>query len=318
MSGTLRTDICERMRFSSGDIVADRYVLREILGTGGYGEVWSAIDVRQERRSVAVKLLRPGSSGTAAQERFLRETQVLALLRQHRHIVELIDSGWHGDQLYMVMEHLSGGSLAHWLRACKEARTLPPLSQVCRWFDQVCRALGAAHLIAEPGPIVHRDINPNNIMLDRLITGEYIVKVVDFGVARLGKRQQTFTGESVGTRGYMSPEQAVGDCDQISPSSDVFALGLLLIEMLTLRVSTSDGTSIASIAMLQKKRLRALLPALRPDVPRPLWAVVEKALQPIVLRRYGDATVLRYELRKAMRAAANAPTLPRQPALRAG
>lgn len=145
-----------------------------------------------------------------------------------------------------------------------------------------------------------RDIDPNNIVLAPLPGGEYIVKVVDFGVARLGRRQHSFTGEPVGTRGYMSPEQAAGDCDRIHPSSDVFALGLLLLEMLTLRVAAPDGTPFSSMAVQDPRRLRALLPTLRPEVPRALWNVVEKALQPQVFKRHEDAEELRLAVKGAL------------------
>lgn len=126
------------------------------------------------------------------------------------------------------------------------------------------------------------------------------MKVVDFGVARLGKRQQTATGEPVGTRGYMSPEQAVGDCEHMHPSSDVFALGLLLLEMLTLEVCAPDGTPFSSIAVQDHRELRALLPQLRPGVPRPVWSVIERALQPQVARRFEDAEILRLATQQAL------------------
>jgi serine/threonine-protein kinase len=300
MSGTLRTSICERIQLAAGSVIAERYVLRALIGAGGYGEVWYAGDAWRDWRWVAIKLLRPNSCSAVAQGRFESEMQALVLLRPHRHIVELLDHGVHDGQRYMVMEYLSGGSLAHWLNACRATNVAPALAQVWRWFDQVCQALGAAHLLVEPGPIIHRDINPNNIVLAPAAGGDFIVKVVDFGVARLGRRQHSFTGEPVGTRGYMSPEQAAGDCDHIHPSSDVFALGLLLLEMLTLRVSAPDGTLFASIAVQDHRRLRALLPTLRSGVPRALWTVVEKALQPQVARRYEDAETLRLAVQAAL------------------
>lgn len=159
MAGTLKTGICEQIQLASGSVVAERYVLMGLLGTGAYGEVWSAADATREWRQVAVKLLRPG--GAAAQARFESEMRALMLLHPHLHIVELLDHGVHEGQRYMVMEYLSGGSLAGWLSARRAARLLPELPQVWRWFDQVCQALAAAHTLVEPGPIIHRDINPN-------------------------------------------------------------------------------------------------------------------------------------------------------------
>lgn len=127
------------------------------------------------------------------------------------------------------------------------------------------------------------------------------MKVVDFGVARLGKRQQTAAGEPIGTRGYMPPEQAAGDCEHMHPSSDVFALGLLLLEMLTLNVCAPDGTPFAKIATQNHRELGALLPRLRPEVPPALWSVIERALQPQVMGRYEDAEILRLATLRALK-----------------
>lgn len=138
-------------------------------------------------------------------------------------------------------------------------------------------------------------------MLAPLPGGERILKVVDFGVARLGQRQQTSTGEPVGTRGYMPPEQAAGDCERMHPGSDVFALGLLLLEMLTLQVCAPDGTLFASIAVQAPRLLRQLMPQLRPEVPRAMWGVIERALRPQVARRFEDAGSLRLAVRQALR-----------------
>lgn len=167
MSGTLRTSICERTQFAAGSVIADRYVLTSLIGAGGYGEVWYAKDASRNWCSVALKLLRPNSCSAVAQGRFESEMQALVLLRSHLHIVKLLDHGIHDGQRYMVMEYLSGGPLARWLNERKKARRLPALRQVWRWFDQVCQALGAAHLLVEPGPIIHRDINPNNVAAER-------------------------------------------------------------------------------------------------------------------------------------------------------
>lgn len=297
--------LCEQIQLAAGSVIADRYVLMSLLGAGGYGEVWVAADFTRERNLVAIKLLRP--SGAAAEARFQNEMRALTLLRSHRHIVKLLDHGVQEGQHYMVMEYLSGGSLARWLTQRKAGCVLPELVQVWRWFDQVCQAIAAAHLLIEPGPIIHRDINPNNIMLTPLPSGDSIVKVVDFGVARLGERQQTATGEPVGTRGYMSPEQAAGDCERMHPSSDVFALGLLLLEMLTLQVCAPDGTPFASIAVQEHRQLRGLMSQLRPDVPRALWGVLEKALQPQVARRFEDAGSLRLATQHALRKSSRPP-----------
>ena len=156
MPGTV---LCEQIQLAAGSVIADRYVLMGLLGAGGYGEVWVAVDAAREWNYVAIKLLRP--SGAAAEVRFQNEMRALMLLGSNHHIVKLLDHGVQEGQPYMVMEYLRGGSLARWLSGCRDACVMPELTQVWRWFDQVCQALAAAHLLVEPGPIIHRDINPN-------------------------------------------------------------------------------------------------------------------------------------------------------------
>lgn len=305
------SEICH---ISAGTVIADRYVLLALLGHGSLGEVWCATDALNEWRQVAVKVLSPASHSAATQKSFERELQVLGLV-QHRHIVKLLAHGRHDGQPYMVTEYLNGGSLARYLRECKAARVFLPLSQVWNWFDQVCQALGAAHRLGEPGPLVHRYINPSNIMIAAQPESQPIVKVVGFEFARFGKRSQNDQKEPVGARGYMSPEQAAGDYERIHPSSDVFSLGLLLLEMLTLRVSTLDDVLFASIAVQNHRQLRVLLPQLRPDVPLPVWHVIEKSLQPKLASRYQDAEALRLALWRALDSAAWSSERPSSPKL---
>ena len=310
MSSTLRsiTDVSNRCR--AGTLISDRFLLRQLLGSGGFGDVWLAEDTRNSwSQGVALKLLRPTAVSKEAVARFTREMTSLELLRPNPYIVTLYERGEHEGQLFMVMEHVSGVSLATFLDACRASGTSTELRQVYQWFNQVCQALGAAHSLRVPGPITHRDIKPSNIMLARMSNEESIAKVLDFGVARLGGRQNTQSGEPLGTPGYMSPEQASGDSNNLQPTSDVFSLGLLLVEMLTLRLDTLDGTPLASLMVQSPERLKPTLAELRPEVPGAVWDVVTRALQPQIAQRYRDAEQLRQAFLDAVQDLYIAPPL---------
>ncbi|CAM2743785.1 MULTISPECIES: WD40 repeat domain-containing serine/threonine protein kinase [Streptomyces] len=221
-----------------GQLLGGRYRLVRLIGEGGMGQVWEAQD-ETLRRPVAVKVISPlAGSGTGmhqARARFLRETQLTARL-QHPNIVTIHDFGQTealseteagsgseaGTVPYLVMELLLGEGLNTILRRGPVA-----LPETARWGAQICDALAAVH---EAG-ILHRDIKPSNI----LITQAGSVKVLDFGVARAvgagtTAERLTQTGSPVGTPAYMAPEQAKG---HPVPSSDLYAVGCLLFEMLT-------------------------------------------------------------------------------------
>jgi eukaryotic-like serine/threonine-protein kinase len=207
------------MRPHTGQLLPDRYRRPRLIGHGGMGEIYRATDTALGR-TVAVKLLAAHQAeDEEVRARFLREALAAARLSGRPHIVTIYDVGEWDDRPFIVMEHLAGGSLAERL-----ARGLPPPAQALEWLEETAAALDAAH---ECG-VVHRDVKPGNLMLDR--AGH--VHVADFGIASAaGLDSHTQTGTVLGTAGYLSPEQAAGG--RATPASDRYALAVVAHELLT-------------------------------------------------------------------------------------
>jgi hypothetical protein len=281
----------------AGTAIDGRYVLEAQLGEGSFGTVWRAKDQRLAGRLVAIKFLKPEClSSTEVVKRFEAEAAALAQV-VHPNVVGVIDRGESQGHRYIVTELVEGRSLAAWLDAFRASGQQPDPAAVRRLFDQVCAAIEAAHAVRAPGPIVHRDIKPDNVLLRTLPSGEVVVKVADFGVARLGARRGTSTGMLLGTPLYMSPEQALGMADDIGPWTDVFSLGVMLVEMLTLQVQTGPGGYWWNVVQNRDEAaVRGLLETLRPDVPPGAWEVAARAMRPVRIERYPDAGALRQAL----------------------
>ncbi|HTT69455.1 MAG TPA: serine/threonine-protein kinase [Gemmatimonadales bacterium] len=209
------TGIPERLQAA----LADRYRIERQLGAGGMATVFLAHDLRHER-DVAIKVLHPELAASMGAERFEREIRLAAKLN-HPHILGLFDSGEADNLFYYVMPYVPGESLRD--RITREQ--MLPVDDALQITYEVADALGAAHALG----IVHRDIKPENILL----AGGHAL-VADFGVARAASEageKLTQTGMAVGTPTYMSPEQAMGDV--VGPTSDLYALGCVVYEMLT-------------------------------------------------------------------------------------
>lgn len=207
-----------------GTIIADRYRLDHLIGSGGTGVVWHATQLGLDR-PVAIKVLSPAYvHNENARHRFTREARLAATF-EHPSAVAVLDFGSTDDKLYLVMQLLVGRSLRQRL----SQSPAPTLGEVAMIGSQIASALIAAHRIQ----LVHRDIKPENVFLEATGDGE-LVKVVDFGLAfivgegagSLGR----LTGEGIlsGTPAYMSPEQIKGDA--IGPAADTYALGCVLYE----------------------------------------------------------------------------------------
>ncbi len=233
-------------------VLAERYALEHELAVGGFARVYRGTD-RRLGRPVAVKLLEAGRIATAdpeAKRRFVREARSSAGFT-HPHAVTVFDAGEADGELFIVMELVDGPSLAE---AMAERGPMPEGDAV-RIATQVLSALGAAHASG----IVHRDVKPANILLDA--RGD--AKLADFGIAKRFDDltdSLTATGLIVGTPRYLSPEQARGE--PISPATDIYAVGVILHEMLAGAPPFADESLLATAN-------RERLPIPRVDVVRP-------------------------------------------------
>ncbi|MEE8360533.1 MAG: serine/threonine-protein kinase, partial [Gemmatimonadales bacterium] len=241
--------------------LSDRYTIEGELGAGGMATVYLAHDLKHDRK-VAVKVLRPELAAVIGAERFLSEIKTTANL-QHPHILPLHDSGEADSFLYYVMPYVEGESLRDRLDREKQL----PVEDAVRLASEVASALDYAHR----HDVIHRDIKPENILL---LDGSALV--ADFGIAlaasKAGGTRMTETGMSLGTPHYMSPEQAMGD-RELTPRSDVYALGATLYEMLSGEPPFSGPTAQAIVAKVMTDDPRPLT-ELRRSVPMSVNAAV--------------------------------------------
>ncbi|MEU9375591.1 serine/threonine-protein kinase [Streptomyces sp. NPDC048255] len=262
-------------------LIGDRYQLATVLGQGGMGQVWTAYDRRLDRR-VAVKLLRPdkvAGPGTVAEElrrRFVRECRVTAQV-DHPGLVTVHDAGSDGDELYLVMGYVEGADLADHL-----AEHDPyPWQWAVAIAAQLCAVLSAVHAV----PIVHRDLKPRNVM----VRPDGTVLVLDLGVASVmdtDTTRLTSTGTPIGSPAYMAPEQAMGGA--VGPYTDLYALGVLLYELLTGNVPFAGSTALG---VLHRHLYEPPLPVrqLRPEIPAGLEAILLRLLAKDPQDRPGSA-----------------------------
>jgi serine/threonine protein kinase/tetratricopeptide (TPR) repeat protein len=261
--------------FAPGTIIGDRYEILEILGQGGMGAVYKARDNELDRL-VALKIIRPEL--TTNPEILKRFKQELILARQvtHRNVIRIFDLGQADGFKFITMEYLEGQDLRAVLR---DNGKLPP-EKAAKVILQICRALEAAHTEG----VIHRDLKPQNIMLDA--NGR--AYVMDFGIARSAHLPgMTQTGALVGTPEYMSPEQAKGE--KLDERSDLFSLGAILYELL---VGLSPYHSDTPLATLWKRIQEKAKPLteLDPTIPKPLSDIVAKALEIEPENRFSSAS----------------------------
>src|SRR3954462_8823756 len=242
--------------------LSGRYRLDAQIGAGGMSTVYRAFDQTLERR-VAIKLMhREIASDSDQLERFRREARAVAQL-SHPHIVGVIDAGEDGGRPYIVFECVEGETLKEHIRRAGRL----PVAEAVAYAIEIARALGAAHA----RHIVHRDVKPQNVLIDE----EGSAKVTDFGIARtLDEEGLTADGRVLGTTDYVSPEQALGR--PVTGQSNLYSLGIVLFEMLTGDVPFKGDNQVA-VAM---KHVREQLPDVqlrRPEVSGALAAVLDRA-----------------------------------------
>lgn len=283
-------------RASKAVVLADRYRLDVQVAVGGMGEVWRATDLLLER-TVAVKLLRESlAEDPIVAERFRREALTAAGL-SHPNMANVYDYVQEHGRPGIVMEFVEGETLAE-----KIARTGPlDVADAVRTSSALLAALSVAH----DAGIVHRDVKPGNVMISP--TGE--VKVTDFGIARAaGHETLTETGMVIGTAHYLSPEQVSGK--PASPSSDLYAVGAILYEMLTGAKPFEAETPLA-VAMKRLTEDPIALQEHRAGIPDPVAKVALRALARDPEGRYASAEGMRSALEAAL-ASAQPATQPRR------
>ena len=256
-----------------GTTLNGRYRLEARIGAGGMSTVYRALDETLQRQ-VAIKLMnREVATDSDQLERFRREARAVAQL-SHPHIVGVIDAGEDEGRPYIVFEFVEGETLKERIR--RQGRL--PITEAIAYAIEIARALGTAHA----RHIVHRDVKPQNVLIDE----EGSAKVTDFGIARtLDEDGLTADGRVLGTTDYVSPEQALGQ--PVTGQSDLYSLGVVLYEMLTGEVPFKGDSQVA-VAM---KHVREVLPDLqsrRPEVSAALAAVIDNATAKRVEDRYAD------------------------------
>jgi serine/threonine-protein kinase len=266
---------------TTGDLVAGRYRIEAEIGRGGFGIVFRASHT-ETQRLVAVKVLHStfARSEPTAVERFRREA-ILSASLQYPNTVSLYDYGETEDGVFFIaMEYLLGTPLNHALHRAGQFSA----QRALHITKQILFSLWEAH----EKDIIHRDIKPENIMLTPLHYDQDFVKVMDFGIAKIASGsgpQITKAGQAYGTPQYMAPEQLQGS--QISPGTDLYAVGLILYEMLVGKPAVKD-TNLAQIISEVIFGPPVSLPESL-DVPGSVRELVERACTKEVSRRYGSA-----------------------------
>ena len=290
------------------------YEIQALLGTGGMASVYRAFD-RNLRRSVAIKVLSTLAAQPDFAARFQQEARLIAGLR-HPNIVQVYDFGQHDGLSYMVQELLPGSTLQQYLRDLVARGERPTRDDVLTIIGQLAAALDAAHAAG----IIHRDVKPANIMIKGLGTGDRglglagpnpqslisnpHVVLTDFGIAKNSQLPDlTQTGQVIGTPDYLSPEQAKGL--PLTPSSDIYSLGVVLYEMLAGRLPFIGGTALG-VAMSHIHDTPLPLRSLRPDLPVAIEALLQQALAKDPSARFRTASALAQALSQAWPAAENA------------
>ena len=272
-----------------GRVISGRYVVQAVVGTGGMAVVYRAFD-QKKNRIVAIKVLRPEyESDEEFVRRFSREAEAASKV-SHENIVNMLDVGIDGDLRYIVMEYVDGQTLKDMIR---QRGTIHPDTAI-RMTIRILAAVDHAHR----NGIVHRDIKPQNILVDN----QGRVKVADFGIARLKASQTTRIeegsgGSALGSVHYFSPEQARGEI--ADEKSDLYSVGVVMYEMLTGQVPF-DGETSMSVALKHLSEAPRSMRDHQEGISKALDEVVMRALCKDATKRYQTAAEMAADLRKAI------------------
>jgi eukaryotic-like serine/threonine-protein kinase len=268
-------------RLTPGQMLGDRYEILQLLGEGGMGAVYKARDTELDR-IVALKLIRPELARNPQILKRFKQELILARQVTHKNVIRIFDLGQSDGIKFITMDFVEGQDLRHLLL---EKGKFPP-EQAARIILQICRALEAAH----GEGVIHRDLKPQNIMLDA--GGR--AYVMDFGIARSAYLPgMTQTGALIGTPEYMSPEQGRGE--KLTERSDLFSLGIIFYELLT---GKSPYESDAPLATLWKRMTEKVTPpaVVDPTLPQELSDIVVKALEIEPEKRFASAREMAQQL----------------------
>ena len=275
---TLQTTPIE---LKTGSIFASRFEVIEELGKGGMGKVYKVLD-KEVNEKIALKLLKPEiAADEKTIERFRNELRFARKIG-HPNVCRMYDLNREGDTHYITMELVSGEDLKSTITRIGQF----PIGKTVSIANQICDGLAEAHRLG----VVHRDLKPQNIMLDK----EGNARIMDFGIARsLKAKGLTGAGVMIGTPEYMSPEQV--EVKEVDQRSDIYSLGVILYEMVTGRLPFEGETSIA-IAMKHKTEAPQNPGKINTQIPEELSRVILKCLEKDREKRYQSAGEVRAEL----------------------
>jgi serine/threonine protein kinase len=261
-------------------LLGDRYELQDPIGRGGMAAIYRARDIKLDR-DVAIKVLHEvDSTGPKFVTRFQREAKAASLL-QHPNIVQVYDYGLSDGNYFIVMELVEGTDLRRYLRS----RGMLAVDRAITIAHDVALGLGAAHRRG----IVHRDVTPQNVLVGR----DGTIRLTDFGIASVYKdinaERLTTTGMTLGTVQYYAPEQAQGEI--VGPAADVYALGIVMYEMLTGR-TPFDGDTPAAVAMQHIQDAPIPPGQFNPNIPPSLEEIILRCLEKVPEMRYRDGSTL--------------------------
>ncbi len=273
----------------AGDVLAGKYRVEKVLGAGGMGIVVAAHHIQLDEK-VAIKLLLPEAlANEEAVARFAREARAAVKIKSE-HVARVADVGTLDNGApYMVMEYLEGGDLEAWV----QQRGPLEIEQAVEFILQACEALAEAHGLG----MVHRDLKPSNLFCIRGTDGLLSIKVLDFGISKLGglgatgsDMGMTRTTSVMGSPLYMSPEQMKSSRD-VDARTDIWAVGIILHELLTGKVPF-DGKTLAEVCVKAATQPPPRTRDYRPDVPLGVEEVILKCLQKDRAKRYANVAEL--------------------------
>jgi eukaryotic-like serine/threonine-protein kinase len=262
------------------EVLGERYQLQDPIGRGGMATIYRGRDMRMDR-TVAIKVLREVySTDPKFVTRFQREAKAASVL-QHPNIVQVFDYGQSDGNYFIVMELVEGTDLRRYMRS----RGVLAVDRAIIIAHDVALGLGAAHRRS----IVHRDVKPQNVLVGR----DGSIKLTDFGIASVYKdindERLTTTGMTLGTVQYYAPEQAQGEI--VSPAADVYALGIVMYEMLTGR-TPFDGDTPVAVAMQHIQDTPLPPSQFNPNIPPALEEIILRCMEKVPEMRYRDGSTL--------------------------